>query len=87
MSNKFTGYTPPDSEVITHFQASMQRNRRLGELLTDSGQNNLVTNNTDNPIQTPTIGQQILAQLQETSYLSCFSDEPELSKNYKEYLD
>lgn len=34
-----------------------------------------------------TRGQQILAQLQETGYLGGFSDVPELSKNYKEYLD
>jgi len=35
----------------------------------------------------PTIGQRILAQLKETGYLGCFSDVPDLSKNYKEYLD
>jgi hypothetical protein len=34
-----------------------------------------------------TIGQRILAQLKETGYLGCFSDIPDLSENYKEYLD
>jgi len=34
-----------------------------------------------------TIGQRILAQLKETGYLGGFSDVPDLSENYKEYLD
>jgi len=42
---------------------------------------------TDNPISSQTIGQRILAQLKETGYLGGFSDVPDLSENYKEYLD
>lgn len=77
----------PHSKVMTRFQARMQKNPHLGELLADSGQSNPATNNTDNSSQTLTIGQKILAQLQETGYLGCFSDKSELSENYKEYLD
>lgn len=43
--------------------------------------------NCPDTILTQTIGQQILAQLKETGYLGCFSDTPDLSENYKEYLD
>jgi len=105
-------------EVMLHFQASLQRNRRLGELLLKTrseperlgrsinpeptdlktllelqetlkiGVNSEIeANNSDNSISSQTIGQRILAQLKETGYLGCFSDVPDLSKNYKEYLD
>ncbi len=43
--------------------------------------------NCPDTILTQTIGQQILAQLKETGYLGCFSDTPDLSENYKDYLD